>query len=350
LLDQRILGNSTEDYLASVLLLLAGLAITALVRRVLFGRLRAWAARTPQLHDDDAVAVAHRAFTPMAYFGVFYLAMRNLALSQAVRRALDLAGIAVLTIVVTRLAAAALVLALEAYGARKGRGTGRERAFRGFATLARVAIWGLGLLFLLDNLGLKVSTVVAGLGIGGVAVALALQAVLGDVFSYFTIMLDRPFEIGDFIIVGDHMGVFEHLGIKSTRISSLGGEQIVISNKDLTDSRVRNFKRMERRRVVFHVGVTYETSSARLRELPSLLADIVRSVPETTFDRAHFAAYGDSSLMFEVVYYVAGNDYNRYMDVQQQINLAIYDELAKRRIDLAYPTQTLYVRPSTPSL
>ena len=158
-----------------------------------------------------------------------------------------------------------------------------------------------------------------------------------------TIMFDRPFELGDFIIVGEYMGVVDHLGIKTTRIRSLGGEQIVMSNKDLTDSRVRNYKRMERRRVVFRLGVTYQTPYGSLRDIPGIIAAVIQEIEDTAFDRAHFFSYGDFSLLFEVVYYVLGNDYTKYMDIQQRINLRIHEEFEKRKVEFAYPTQTVYL-------
>ncbi|MEE9594372.1 MAG: mechanosensitive ion channel family protein, partial [Candidatus Hydrothermarchaeales archaeon] len=207
----------------------------------------------------------------------------------------------------------------------------------------KVFIWGFGVIFLLDNLGFEISTVVAGLGIGGIAVALAAQAVLGDLFSYFAIMIDRPFEIGDFIIVGDYLGTVEHVGIKTTRIRSLGGEQLVFSNTDLTNSRVRNYKRMEKRRVLFTMGVTYQTSHEKLKEIPTVIRDIIENISDTVFDRAHFSSYGDFSLVFEVAYYVASGDYKKYMDIQQEINLKIKEEFEKRGIEFAYPTQTVYL-------
>ncbi len=194
-----------------------------------------------------------------------------------------------------------------------------------------------------DNLGFKISTVGAGLGIGGIAVALAAQALLGDLFAYFTILFDRPFEIGDFILLGDHMGTIERLGIKTTRISSLSAEQIVISNKDLTDSRVRNYKRMEKRRVVFRIGGTYQTPAEALKAIPDVVADVFRGIEGASLDRVHFFSYGAFSLIYEIVYYVDGNDYTKYMDIQQAANLRIYEEFEKRKIEFAYPTQTLYV-------
>ena len=199
------------------------------------------------------------------------------------------------------------------------------------------------MVFVLDNLGVKISAVVASLGIGGIAVALAAQTILGDLFSYFLILFDKPFEIGDFIIVGDKMGVVEYIGIKTTRIRALGGEQLIISNTDLTNSRVHNFKKMERRRVVFKLGVTYQTSAHNLKMIPQLIKGIIDKQVDATFDRGHFANYGDFSLNYEFVYYVTGPDHTKYMDIQQAINLSIFEAFATEKIEFAYPTQTLIV-------
>jgi len=204
-------------------------------------------------------------------------------------------------------------------------------------------VWGLATVVLLDNLGFRINTVIAGLGIGGIAVALAAQNVLGDLFAYFTIIFDRPFEIGDFLIVGEYMGVVNHLGVKTTRIGSLGGEQIIMSNKDLTDSRVRNYKRMEKRRILFRLGVTYQTPYEKLKEIPGIIRGIIEGMEDSVFDRAHFSSYGDFSLVFEVVYYVMDRDYTKYMNIQEQINFRIHEEFEKRKIEFAYPTQTLYL-------
>jgi small-conductance mechanosensitive channel len=207
-----------------------------------------------------------------------------------------------------------------------------------------ISVWIVGTLFLLANLGFDITTIVAGLGIGGIAVALAGQALLGDLFSYFVIVFDKPFELGDFLIIGDILGSVEKIGIKTTRLRSISGEQIIMSNSDLTDSRVRNYKRMERRRVVFKIGVIYGTPAEAVRDIPSIIRAIVEAEESTTFDRAHFAGYGDWSLIYEVVYYVASPDYTLYMDIQQRINLAIYDEFSNRNIQFAYPTQTILLQ------
>ncbi|MCK4428221.1 MAG: mechanosensitive ion channel family protein, partial [candidate division Zixibacteria bacterium] len=191
--------------------------------------------------------------------------------------------------------------------------------------------------------GFKISTVIAGLGIGGIAVALAAQAILGDLFSYFSILFDRPFEVGDFIILDDYLGTIEHIGIKTTRVRSLGGEQLVFSNADLTNSRLRNYKRMAKRRVVFKLGVTYQTTLEQVKEIPTIIKNIIQNITDTVFDRAHFSSYGDFSLVFETVYYVLSRDYNKYMNIQQEINFAIKEEFEKRGIEFAYPTQTLFL-------
>jgi small-conductance mechanosensitive channel len=167
---------------------------------------------------------------------------------------------------------------------------------------------------------------------------------LGDLFNYFVIFFDRPFEIGDFIVVDDKKGTVEYIGIKTTRLKALSGEQLILSNSDLTKSRLHNFKRLQSRRIVFSFGIVYEVSPQQLREIPVLLKSIILEHSQTTFDRAHFVSYGSFSLNFEVVYFVENPEYNVYMDIQQNINIRIYEEFAKRNIEFAYPTQRVVSR------
>ncbi|MET0391327.1 MAG: mechanosensitive ion channel family protein [Polyangiales bacterium] len=208
----------------------------------------------------------------------------------------------------------------------------------------RVLIWTLVLLLTLDNLGVDITALVAGLGVGGIAVALAVQNVLGDLFASLSISLDRPFVLGDFIIVGDYMGSVEHIGVKSTRLRSLGGEQIVMCNTDLLKSRLRNYGRMMERRVVFSVRVTYETPRDKLRQIPRMIRECVEGQPSTRFDRSHFASYGQYALEFESVYYVLSADYNHYMDIQQAVFFGIHERFEAAGIVFAYPTQQLWVK------
>jgi small-conductance mechanosensitive channel len=207
----------------------------------------------------------------------------------------------------------------------------------------KVALWAAVVLIALDNLGVHITTLVAGLGVGGIAVALAVQHILGDLFASVTIILDKPFVVGDFIIVGDFLGSVENIGLKTTRIRSLSGEQLVFPNSDLLNSRIRNYKRMTERRIVFAFGVIYQTAADKLAAIPGLVREIIAAQPQARFDRAHFKAFGDSSLDFEVVYWVTDPDYNLYMDIQQAINLGLFRRFQAEGIEFAYPTQTLYV-------
>ena len=209
--------------------------------------------------------------------------------------------------------------------------------------VGRVVVWSVALLLMFSNLGIDVTALVAGLGIGGIAVALAAQNILGDLFASLAIILDKPFEVGDFIIVGDKMGAVERIGIKTTRIRSLTGEQLVMANADLLGSRVHNYKRMNERRVVFSIGVTYETPADKVEILPGLLREIVEAQEPVRFDRAHFKSYGDFALVFEIVYWVLSADYNVYMDIQQAINLDILKRFEALDVGFAYPTQTVHL-------
>lgn len=221
----------------------------------------------------------------------------------------------------------------------------RVRPLRGIGIFA---IWIAGLLFLLDNLGFDVTAVVAGLGIGGIAVALAAQALLEDMFAYFVILFDKPFELGDFLMFGDVLGSVERIGIKTTRLRSLGGEQIIVSNGDLTNSRVRNYKRMSTRRVEFTIDVVYGTDAEHMRAIPKIIQEVIAQEELAVFDRAHFAKYGEWSLVFAVVYNVVSPDFNLYMDVQERINLGIYDRFNEEGIEFAFPTQAIVQGHSLP--
>jgi small-conductance mechanosensitive channel len=209
------------------------------------------------------------------------------------------------------------------------------------ALVARMVLWSITALVMLDNLGFNISTLMASLGIGGIAVALAVQNILGDIFSSVSIALDKPFVIGDFIVVDSYMGTVEYVGMKTTRLRSLGGEQIIFSNTELLKNRIRNYKRMQERRVLFEFGIAYETPIDDVEQVPDMVRTIVNAQQTAIrFDRAHFKGYGDSALLFEVVYYVLDPDFNGYMDCQQKINLALLRQFRDRNIGFAYPTTT----------
>jgi len=345
MLEQYFWGNRVLDYLTFLAIFVVGLVVVQIFKTIILNRLKVWSEKTKTTIDDFVVKIFENNLVPLAYFGVFYSALGYLTLIPTVRRAVNVLGVVALTVFAIRLIIELMdYVLLTIWLGKEEEGKSEKKAsLKGILNIAKIIVWGLGIVFLLDNLGFKISAVIAGLGIGGIAVALAAQAVLGDLFSYFAIFFDRPFEVGDFIIVGDYLGAVEHVGIKTTRIRSLSGEQLVFSNTDLTNSRVRNYKRMEKRRVVFKLGVTYQTALVQLKEIPEIITKTIKNVKDTVFDRAHFFSYGDFALIFEVVYYVLGNDYNKYMDIQQEINFKIKEEFEKRGIEFAYPTQTVFI-------
>ena len=343
MLEKMYLGNRILDYVLCVTTFIVSALVITFIKRVALRRLQAWTEKTKTKVDDFFISLIQKIILPLLYFGAFYFSVKLLKLNQKLSDIINVLGLALLTICVTRLMTVILGYVFKIYWLRRGRDESLERSLNGILKVIKAVVWGIAIIFFLDNLGFKISTVIAGLGIGGIAVGLAAQAILKDLFSYFSIVFDRPFEIGDFIIIGDYLGSVEYIGIKTTRIRSLGGEQLIFSNSDLTDSRVRNYKRMERRRVLFRLGVVYQTSPAVLKEIPGIIERVIKNVDDTVFDRAHFFSYGDFSLIYEIVYYVIGPDYNKYMDIQQAINLAIKEEFQKRNIEFAYPSQTLFL-------
>jgi small-conductance mechanosensitive channel len=343
LLHREFLGNDALAYLTSLALFVAGVLAVRVVENIVVRGMKKRAELTETVIDDLLIKLIERKLLPILYFGAFYISIQNLMLSAKIAKAVDIVGIVLITFLAVRLGVSAIYYAFERYWEARAEEEERRKSLRRLLPIFKVVVWGIGITFLLDNLGFKISTVVAGLGIGGIAVALAAQAVLGDLFSYFAILMDRPFEIGDFIIIDNYMGTIEHIGIKTTRIRSLGGEQLVFSNTDLTGSRIRNYKRMQERRIVFKIGVIYQTPIEKVKEIPGIIKGIIEAIPDARFDRSHFNNYGDFSLDVETVYYVLSGDYVKYMDVQQEINLKLGEEFKRRGIEFAYPTRTLFI-------
>lgn len=342
-LGNTFLGNEIAVYLLALGTLIAGILLAQLVRTFILSYLRKWAQRTSTDLDDRLLHLIQQPTIYLLYLGSIYISVGNLTLHPILRDSVNVLGIAIATLLIVQLICSLVEYGLRIYWVTRQRNVTLEKSFNTLVPAIRVVIWAIGIVFLLDNLGFDISAVVASLGIGGVAVALASQGVLADLFSYFAILFDRPFEIGDFLIVGDIVGTVEHIGIKTTRLRSLSGEELIAANTDLTNSRVQNFRRMQRRRIVFPVGITYETPQAKIEAIPSIIQAVIEHTEGVTFDRAHFYQFGDFSLNYEVVYYVDSSDYNDYMNAQQHINLGISSAFAKHQIDFAYPTQVLHL-------
>lgn len=343
-LEQSYIGNTVQEYLLVLGAILLGVLLIKIVKRVVLKRIEKLIGQTETDVDDYLFESFDKFVVPIVYFSIIYVAVGTLNLSGFVENAIEAAFIVIITYFSVRLISSIVLLGLRKYVRRQENGEEKIKQLGGVMLIINIIIWALGFVFLFDNLGYDVTAIITGLGIGGIAIALAAQNILGDLFNYFVIFFDRPFEIGDFLVIGDKNGVVEKIGIKTTRIRTLSGEELVFSNADLTNSRIHNYKKMQRRRILFSVGVTYETPAEKLRQIPGILKEIVESKELVDFDRAHFKSFGDSSLDFEIVYYINSADYAVYMDIQQDYNFQIYEKFEEMGVDIAFPTRTLYIR------
>ncbi|WP_269236015.1 mechanosensitive ion channel family protein [Flavobacterium flavigenum] len=341
ILNTTFLDNTFLTWLIAAAIIIASVIIVKAVRVIVIRRLKNWTLNTKTTWDNFIIDVVDSSVLPIVYISAFYFASQTLKLPENIDRIIHVAYMFAFTYFILKIISAAFKKFVYSFIQRSEESESKQKQAGGLIAIVNIIIWICGIIFLIDNMGYNVTTLIAGLGVGGIAIALAAQAVLGDLFSYFVIFFDRPFEIGDFVQLGPDNGVIEYIGIKTTRIRTLSGEQLICSNTDLTNSRLRNYKRMEKRRVVFSLGVTYQTSHSQLSEIPKIVKTVIISKPQLQFDRGHFSGYGDFSLNFEFVYYVLDADYNIYMDNQQEVYLEIFSAFEKEGIDFAYPTQTL---------
>lgn len=343
-LNLHVLRNSLRDWLIAIGVLVALLAVVWVVRRVLAIRMKRISERTTTTWDNLVVSMLQDVRLWLIFPAMVFVAVGSLVIPAAVAKLIQVVavvGVSLQLLLTSRLLIDH-VLTILLKRVKTTEGTPDPTVASSLSVLRAVSFAVIGavvLLLALDNLGIEITPMLTGLGIGGIAVALAVQNILGDLFGSLTIIFDKPFVVGDFIIVGDKLGTVERIGIKSTRLRALSGEQLVFSNNDLLSSRIQNYKRMFERRAVFEVRVMYQTSTEKLRTIPEIIRDAIERQELARLDRSHFKGFGTWSLDFETVYYVTRPDYNSYMDVQQAINLEILEKFAAAGIDLAYPTQ-----------
>lgn len=333
--------NSVLDYLIALGIFFIALIAVKIFAIIILKRLKIWSEKTKTNFDDFVIEQVEKSAVPALYVASIFPAKNYLIVKPSVDLILNGILLTIITFYAIRALIAFLNYSIQVYSTR--RDPQSVSSMKGISTFISIFVWGLGLVFLLGNLGYDVSAIIAGLGIGGIAIALAAQAVLGDLFSYFVIFFDKPFQIGDFIIVDNKSGTIEKIGIKTTRVRSLSGEEIIFPNKNLTDSRVHNYKRMEKRRIEYKFGVAYQTEFAKVKEIPEIVKSIITGMPDVVLDRVHFKEFGAYSLNYEVIFIMQTADYNIYMDRQQEINLRLHQEFEKRGIQFAFPTQTLYL-------
>ena len=345
MLDNIYLDNTLRSWLIALVIVVVLTSLLMLIKGLVVRKLKKFAQRTATDVDDLIADLLDRTRV------YFFAAVSVYAASQILHKTAGVQDLLRIFIVLTFLFQSGIWgNGLIAFGIKRtsksqgGDGAPNQTTMTVLGFVGRLVLWTIVLLLVLDNLGIDVTALIAGLGVGGIAVALAIQNILGDLFASLSIMLDQPFVIGDFVVVDTVSGTVEHIGLKTTRIRSISGEQVIVSNADLLKSRIRNYKRMQERRVVFTIGVEYQTSAEKLERVPALIREIVSSREQVRFDRAHFQTFGESAMQFEVVYFLLDPDYARYMDTQQAINLAIVRRFGDEGIRFAFPSRTVYVR------
>lgn len=336
-------NNSLQNYLLALLFLFSVMFLVKFFDKFLLKKMDRLITKFSHSFSVLVKKIIKKRIYFLLYFFALYLAFNELEISTQVENFINFT-LMILTVIFIVLAILDIITySLKKYWSKKDRSEEQQKVLTITLFVLKIAVWIIAFLFVLDNLDIEITGLITGLGIGGVAIAFAAQNVLTDLFNYFTIFFDKPFDIGDYIVIGEYRGTIEHIGIKTTRIRSLSGEQLVISNTDLVNSRINNYKRMQQRRINFSFNLTYDTPVEKLRKIPNIVEKIINSINETRFDRAHFSEFAASSLIFQVVYYVKGSDYRMYMDIQQQINFQLKEKMEELGVSFAFPSQTIYL-------
>ncbi len=348
LLSQEFLGNSTMHWIIAFSMTFATLVLALLIKRWMIARIAQFSTRTTTRYDDIAVRVIQRTKSLTLVAGAISVGIRVLDLSPEVDLWLGRGLIAVLIVQGAFWVTDAVKSVIEARQENNVNVPGARTMSAALAFITNLVVWTLVALLVLSNFGVEITALIAGLGIGGLAAALAVQNLLGDLFAAFSIYADRPFDIGDFIAVDGFLGTVDRIGWRTTSLKSLGGETIVLANSDLARSRLRNYRRMTERRIVVTFGVGYGTPAAKLAWIPKFVRETIEGIEGLRFDRSHFKGYGESSLDFETVFYVLSPDYTVYMERQEKLLMAIYVRFEQEGIAFAHPIRTLRIPQAQP--
>jgi len=333
----EVLGNDIQQYFIALCMFLITYCCFHIFKYAVIVKVQKIVRKTETKLDDALLAMVD-VHWPFFIFLSLFISIRFIVVSTIITKAFGYVMLVVFTYYIVR-----AITKLVDYTAHATMKKDTDAAAIDVTImLAKGAIWVLAFVFILSNLGYNITTLLAGLGIGGIAIAFALQNVLSDIFASISIYIDKPFKPGDFIIVGDDMGTVKKIGIKSTRVTTLHGQELVMSNRELTETRVNNYGKMKRRRIVFDLGVTYQTPLPKMKKIPKMIQEVIDKTNQATFDRAHWKEYGESSLNIEIVYYVESPEYLLFRDIQQKINQDIMECFVKAKIKFAYPTRTIY--------
>lgn len=315
-------------------------------KSIIIRRLRQVAKFTKSSWDNRVIAAIEKINWPFYWIIPLYMAAQFIELPQNTYKLIRGATIVVVTYYLVKVFQIIVIKALQKqFIAKQQKPEESKKTIGTFLEITvKAVLWSLAAILVLQNLGYNVSALLGGLGVAGIAVGFALQNVLIDIFAFFSLYFDRPFEVGDFIAIDNDSGTVQKIGIKSTRIKTLTGQELIISNKELTENRVQNFKKMQNRRVAFEFGVTYETPVTKLKKIPNIVANILKSIDKAELSRVHFKTLAESNLIYEIVYIVNSSDYNTFMDIQEDVNLGLIEQMEKHQINFAYPTKTIIVK------
>jgi len=347
ILNFQIFGNSGRDYLISLGAFLFLLGVLKIFRERVFNFFREKAEKTKTDIDDILVEMIASVRPPFYFFVALYFALFFLNLPEKFQKIIDSLFILAIVIQISRALHVFIDEAGKRWIAKKEDQKDKiktEATLKGLTLILKIVLWTVAFLLILSAWGINVNSLIAGLGIGGIAIALAVQNILGDIFSSFSLVLDKPFEVGDYIVVKNYRGTVKKIGLKTTRIQSVNGEEVSIPNKTLTETFIQNYGRIKERRIQFNFGVCYETPVEKLKKIPQIVEKIIISLEKTRLERVHFKNFGDFALIFEVVFWVATPDYIEYLNLQEKINLKLKEIFEKEGIEFAYPTQTIYLK------
>ena len=343
--DYFNLGQLESEIAASVIMFAIAVIAGWMVYLIFRKYLSRWAKNTKTQIDDEILRNIKAPIFILAFLIGVYCGLQPLSFldpySEIISVVFTVAQILTVTFLIVR-----IVNVLTSWFAERAKREKRvsEHMLFILRQVIRAIVYLFAFLAILVAFDVNLSGVAVGLGVGGIAIALALQNVLSDFFSAFSIFFDRPFEVGDFIVVGDYSGTVKRIGIKSTRLQLLQGEEMIISNRQLTTTSIRNFKKLKKRRVVFKLSVAANTPLDKLKKIPRMIAEIIRNIKLVEFDRVHFVDFGDFSLNFEVVYHIKTSNFAKYMDIRQEINFAIMEAFEKEGIVMPFPTQTIFLQ------
>ncbi len=341
--ETTIFSNTVQSYMLAALIFFGVALALKLFQSALINHIKTLAQKTKTQIDDILIDGIKAIRWPVYVLVSINIALNILSVHGIIKMTFYYAMIVAVVFYTIKLVEEFINFGTKKIIENKKDGEESTEIVRLLASIVKILVWASAIVLILANMGYNVTSLVAGLGIGGLAIALAVQNVLSDIFSAFSIYFDKPFKVGDFVVLGEHSGTIKRIGIKSTRIQALQGEEIVISNNELTQARVQNFGMMERRRIVFTLGVTYDTKQEKLKRITGIIKDVIDKEKLATYNRSHFKTFGPSSLDYETVYFVETSDYAEYMNTQQNVNLEIVSRFEKEGIEFAFPTQTIHI-------